>query len=375
MKRRDFLKLISSIPIMSLSQQARSNIGGKKHNYLVMLELKGGNDSLNTFIPISDSAYYSSRPTIAISREESIGITGDLGFHPALKNLRNIYSQSDMALLNNVGYPNPNKSHFTSLDIVEKAVSGDNGWGYEVMKNYDRDLDGIVFSGSSGLFEADAPNFVKMKSIKNFVKQSRWLSINKRSRNPQVLKYNHTKALIKRSANILEHNALNSFTYTPEDKESKMAKQLSQIAKVIKSNTSMPILKLHIPGFDTHANQLSVQSDLLQDLDNSLGEFVGYLKKEGLWGGTVVYAFSEFGRRIRENGNDGTDHGEGYTGFVLGGSVSGGIYGGEVDLSGDNIRYKIDHRQIFHTLEGDWLNVRQVTKMVRGFDKIKFMNS
>jgi uncharacterized protein (DUF1501 family) len=289
--------------------------------------------------------------------------------------MANMFEQSDMAIFNNVGYPKPNKSHFTSLAIVEKGVSGDNGWAYEVMKDYDRDLDGIVFSGSAGLFDADVPNFIKIRNIKNFVRQAKWLKIKKWSSNRQVAKYNHTKTLIKQAAKILEKRALTTKTYIPSNSDSKLAEQFSQIAKVIKSNTNMPILKLHLPGFDTHADQLTIQSELLLDLNDSLQEFRAYLKGEGLWDNTLIYAFSEFGRRIRENGNGGTDHGEGYTGFALGGRVSGGIYGGVTDLGGENIKFKLDHRQLLHTLEDKWVKSGKITRSANDFSKVDFIKS
>jgi len=374
MNRRYFLKFLASVPVASYALQSPAMWRESKNNYLIMLELKGGNDSLNTFIPRSDPIYYSQRPNIAITKDKAIKITTNLGFHPSLPDLAIMYDEKDMALFNNVGYPSPNKSHFTSLAIVEKGISGDSGWAYEVMKNYDRDLDGIVFSGSGGLFDAETPNFIKVKNIKKFVKQSRWLRVNKHSNNHQVIRYNHTKLLIKKSAKILESGALNTQTYTPNDPESKLATQFSQIAKIIKSNTNMPILKLHLPGFDTHADQLSVQSDLLLDLNDSLMEFTNYLKSEGLWNNSLIYAFSEFGRRIAENGNGGTDHGEAYTGFALGGMVSGGSYGEPVDLSEKNIKYQIDHRQLLHAIEKRWLKVGKPTNIVRAFQEIDFLS-
>lgn len=372
MNRRDFVKLIGVLPIITQSTLSNAMMGSGKNNYLIMLELKGGNDSLNTFIPYNNDDYYLNRPTIALDKSEVIEITDDMAFHPSLKNLANMYKDEEMSIFHNVGYPNPNKSHFTSLDIVEKAVSGENGWAFEAMRNKNKDLDGIVFSGSDGLFDATTPNFIKMKNINNFIKQSRGLKINNSS-HPQIKKYNHTKMLIKRSAKILQKSAQSVETYQPSNPESKLAKQFVQISKVIKSNINIPILKLHLSGFDTHADQLDVQGDLLKELDTSLKDFSGYLKSQGLWANSLIYTFSEFGRRVAENGNGGTDHGEAYSGFALGGRVIGGSYGNMPTLSRENLKYEIDHRQLLHAIEKDWLHTDKTSAVVANYDKIRFI--
>jgi hypothetical protein len=253
-------------------------------------------------------------------------------------------------------------------------VSGKNGWAYEAMKGVHGDLDGVVFSGSDGLFDAQTPNFIKMRNIKNFVRQSRGLRI-KRSSNPQVIKYNHTKSLIKASANILQSGPLDIETYTPSNPDSRFAEQFVQIAKIIKSDIDMPILKLHLSGFDTHADQVSRQTELLGELDVSVNEFISYLKSQNLWDNSLIYSFSEFGRRIAENGNGGTDHGEAYTGFALGGRVIGGVYGDMPNLDSKNIKYSIDHRQLLHTLETNWLKRSRPTDMVASFSKIGFVST
>lgn len=371
MNRRQFIKTISALPMFATIPASAMRVNAK-NNYLIMLELKGGNDSLNTFIPFNDEAYYSQRPSIAIPRGQSISITENMAFHPALENLASLYRDEEMSIFHNVGYPNPNKSHFTSLAIVEKGVSGSNGWAYEAMNTHNRDLDGIVFSGSDGLFDADTPNFIKMKNIKKFVKQSKALRVN-RSSNPQARKYNHTKKLIKQSAAILQRGPMGINTYTPSNPESKLAQQFVQIAKVIKSNVNMPILKLHLSGFDTHADQVSAQGDLLKELDVSINDFSKYLKSQNLWDNSLIYAFSEFGRRVAENGNGGTDHGEAYAGFAIGGKVVGGSYGDLPSLSQKNVRYEIDHRQLLHTLETKWLNRGYPTSVVKSFSKVDFI--
>lgn len=374
MDRRNFLKYLATLPIAVSATQASAIWHGERNNYLIMLELKGGNDSLNTFIPRKDPLYYSQRPSIAIPKEKSIKITSELSLNASLRALAKQYANGDMAIFNNVGYPKSNKSHFTSLAIVEKAVSGKNGWAYEAMKGVHGDLDGVVFSGSDGLFDAQTPNFIKMRNIKNFVRQSRGLRI-KRSSNPQVIKYNHTKSLIKASANILQSGPLDIETYTPSNPDSRFAEQFVQIAKIIKSDIDMPILKLHLSGFDTHADQVSRQSELLGELDVSVNEFISYLKSQNLWDNSLIYSFSEFGRRIAENGNGGTDHGEAYTGFALGGRVIGGVYGDMPNLDSKNIKYSIDHRQLLHTLETNWLKRSRPTDMVASFSKIGFVST
>jgi uncharacterized protein (DUF1501 family) len=329
---------------------------------------------LNTFIPYSDELYYSKRPSIAIPEKSCLKINDTIGLHPKLQEFAKLYNEMDLAIFNNVGYPNPNLSHFTSLINVEKAISGDNGWAYEAIKNSSRDLDGIVFSGSTGLFNGDVPNFVKINKIKNFIKQSRRIRISTGSRSPQVVRLNQTKALIKNTGQQLGNAMVGIKSYNPS-KDSRLSRDFAQIATIIKSNINIPVLKLQLSGFDTHADQSNRQGELLKELDSAVKEFSRYLKSQGLWNNTLLYSFSEFGRRIAENGNGGTDHGEAYTGFAMGGRVIGGVYGSAPNLNDKNIEYGIDFRQLLHTLENDWIGGRHVSKSVGEFKKIGFIKN
>jgi len=175
MQRRDFLKLLSAVPLLGATK-AFSLEHSPKRKYLILIELKGGNDGLNTVIPYNDNLYYENRPTLQIPSNQVLKINSELGLNPALGHLQKLYKDKDLSIIQNVGYANPNKSHFTSLDIWETASEskGANGWLYELFKYNQSDhlIDAMVFSGSTGLFEGENPNFLKVKNIRKFVKHS-----------------------------------------------------------------------------------------------------------------------------------------------------------------------------------------------------------
>lgn len=368
MKRRKFIKAIACTPIIganvSWSQQQAKN------KYLVLIELKGGNDGLNTVIPYTDKIYYSKRPTISIASKDIIKLNSEIGLHPSLNYLSELFTNNEMSIIQNVGYENPNKSHFKSIDIWERASRNTkkNGWLYELFNknNPSRLIDAIVFSGSTGLLKGPNSNYIKVNSLHSFIKEAK-LTVSSsgkyiaKNKNQQYLL--NSNKLIKKVATSLESEIgqtkiKNITNKTPLDR------QLSQVSQLINADINIPVFKVSIGGFDTHAEQREGHKELLNELDNALESFSTYLKQQGLWENTLVLTYSEFGRRIAENGNNGTDHGEASCMFCIGGNVKGGIYGGKIDLKNthkDNLIYKVDYKEVYSTLEKKWFQVEHPT--------------
>jgi uncharacterized protein (DUF1501 family) len=177
MKRRDFIKTVAYSSMLSpgLSWSKQKS----KNKYLILIELKGGNDGLNTVVPYNDKLYYSKRPGINIPTDKVIKLDRQIGLHPSLTSLADLYKQGELSIIQNVGYPKPNKSHFTSIDIWERASRNkrSNGWLYELFdkNNTARLIDSIVFSGSTGLFRGPKSNFIKIKTISSFIKEAKLL--------------------------------------------------------------------------------------------------------------------------------------------------------------------------------------------------------
>ncbi len=361
MQRRDFLKLLTAVPLLGASK-VFSLEHSPKRKYLILIELKGGNDGLNTVIPYNDSLYYENRPTLQIPSNQVLKLNSEIGLNPALTHLQKLYKDKDLSIIQNVGYANPNKSHFTSLDIWETASEnkGANGWLYELFKHNQSDhlIDAMVFSGSTGLFEGSNPNFLKVKNIRQFVKHSRKLKI------PDYLSSDPAQAHLLNSINKIHKVASRLEDEVDLDEMQNIKKgkislsdQLMQASFLMQHNVDIPIFKVSIKGFDTHSNQENEHKDKLTELNDALAEFTQVLKSNNLWDDTLIMTYSEFGRRIKENGSKGTDHGEASCMFCMGGKVKGGIYGESPDLSNhhdDNLISKIDFREVYAELEKKW---------------------
>jgi len=364
MQRREFLKLLSVFPFLS-APKAFSLEYNFKRKYLILIELKGGNDGLNTVIPYKDDLYYENRPTLHIPPDEVLKVNSDLGFNPVLTHLKEMYQDKDLSIIQNVGYSNPNKSHFTSLSIWETASKDKsaNGWLYELFKhNQSKNMiDAMVFSGSTGLFEGPNPNFLKVKNLRKFIKRSKKLKIpGYLSSDPTQVHLLNSIKIIKKVASRLENEVDFDEMEDIEKGKISLADQLMQVNTLIQSNVAIPVFKLAIDEFDTHANQENTHKKKLTELNDSLAQFTQNLKSQGLWDNALIVTYSEFGRRIRENGSNGTDHGEASCIFCMGGKVKGGIYGENPNLlnhHNDNLISKIDFREVYATLEKNWFKV------------------
>ena len=362
MQRRDFLKLLSTIPLFSATK-VFSIEHSPKRKYWILIELKGGNDGLNTVIPYNDNLYYENRPTLQIPSNQVLKINSELGLNPALGHLQKLYKENDLSIIQNVGYANPNKSHFTSLDIWETASEnkGANGWLYELFKHNKSDhlIDAMVFSGSTGLFEGSNPNFLKVKNIRQFVKHSRKLKIpDYLSSDPaQVHLLSSINKIHKVASRLEDEVDLDEMQNIKKGKIS-LSDQLMQASFLMQHNVDIPIFKVAIKGFDTHSNQENEHKNKLTELNDALAIFTQELKSNNLWDDTLIMTYSEFGRRIKENGSKGTDHGEASCMFCMGGKVKSGIYGGTPDLKNhhdDNLVSMIDFREVYSEIEKKWL--------------------
>ena len=362
MQRRDFLKLLSTIPLFSATK-VFSIEHSPKRKYWILIELKGGNDGLNTVIPYNDNLYYENRPALQIPSNQVLKINSELGLNPALGHLQKLYKENDLSIIQNVGYANPNKSHFTSLDIWETASEnkGANGWLYELFKHNKSDhlIDAMVFSGSTGLFEGSNPNFLKVKNIRQFVKHSRKLKIpDYLSSDPaQVHLLSSINKIHKVASRLEDEVDLDEMQNIKKGKIS-LSDQLMQASFLMQHNVDIPIFKVAIKGFDTHSNQENEHKNKLTELNDALAIFTQELKSNNLWDDTLIMTYSEFGRRIKENGSKGTDHGEASCMFCMGGKVKSGIYGGTPDLKNhhdDNLVSMIDFREVYSEIEKKWL--------------------
>jgi uncharacterized protein (DUF1501 family) len=372
MNRREFLKA-SSLALLTMQSmpsflaRARDIATGDKT--LVVIQLGGGNDGLNTLVPFTNDAYYAARPQIALSKKDVIPVDTDLGMHPNLRDLATFFDNSELAWIQNVGYPNPNRSHFASMAIWHTASpesSLNDGWIGRVAAQIGDPLCASNIGNNTPL--AFYNESVLAPSINDVDKFEFMLGEKLRVPFQNILKQQREgeSAFIQHSVEQMLENTstiqarLGNYQSAVEYPKNELAKRLQQAAKLIATGLNQKVLYVSMGGFDTHANQRGTHDTLMLHVAESLSAFQKDLEAQGLADKVAVLAFSEFGRRVAENASEGTDHGQGGAMFALGKGIKGGVYGDLPDLenleAGD-IKYQQDFRGVYAKVLDNWLGI------------------
>jgi len=328
-------------------------------NVLVFIQLNGGNDGLNTFIPYENPLYFENRPTIGIEKSKILVTKNGMGFHPALKDFDTILQEGNLSVIQNVGYPNPNRSHFRSQEIWQTASDSnqflDYGWlGRFLDINYkDHLLPSLNVDAIDNLaLKANQSNGITIKDfnkLKNYSASSNGLQL---SDNPQLDFVRKLQYASLEGMSEIEKALQNSQNYSDTYANNPLSKNLEWIAKLIKGNLNSKVYYTSLNGFDTHNNQLATHQKQLTILNDAVYSFYKDLKNNNILGNVTLVVFSEFGRRVKENGS-GTDHGTAAPLFIIGGNNKGQIIGKNPDLinldKGD-LKFDIDFRSVYATL-------------------------
>ena len=326
---------------------------------LVFIQLNGGNDGLNTYVPFDNPLYYQLRPKIALSKNEVVGANNGMAFHPALKNFAQMQQNGDLSVIQNVGYPEPNRSHFRSQEIWQTATASNQylneGWLGRYLDLQCKDHQptaGINLDSIDNLaLKGVEPNAITVKDPNRFKLQSDREESVKLSNNPQL-------DFVRKIANSVTEGsdeiqkALAKSTGEMSYPKTGLAKNLEWIARLIKGNLNSKVYYTSLGGFDTHDNQLDIHNRKLSELNDAIFSFYTDLKKAQLLQNVTVVVFSEFGRRVKDNGN-GTDHGTAAPLFIIGGNTKGKIIGNNpnlADLDNGDLKYEIDFRSVYATL-------------------------
>ena len=392
MDRRHFLKQATTgFPLLFISPSALSQpetpAFSKRKKILILIELRGGNDGLNTLAPYSQSNYYKFRPTLSIPKDKLIPISqkSGLGLHPGLKNLSQMIRNKEVAVLQGVGYPDPSLSHFRSMDIWSTANPKDDlsseGWlkPLIVYKNQQA----LSFSDELGGFEGSPKNVfvIEDKKFKNKKKGKRiqkidWTSSKRNKDNQALAHILNVKSQISKLETVLKSNKANNFDITAS---SSFQRQIKTLLQVISNNHPVSLFKIHLQGFDTHKNQFKQHNKLLKDLDRGMFFLTKYLKELNAWNQTLILTYSEFGRRVKENKSQGTDHGTASVHFAVGGLVKPGFYGHEPVLkTANNLSYHLDFRSLYAAILKEQFGLSETnSQLVKNFYKANnsFLNS
>ncbi len=343
---------------------------------VVLVELAGGNDGLNTFIPYRNDHYHRARPRLAMGKDKVLRVSDELGFHPQAKAAHAMYKAGDMAVLLGVGYPYPNRSHFKSIALW--SVGGDgksapsNGWICGGLEHQYPSIDahGVSFAEDLAVFQSQEGIYISARNaaqLKNFALPSfeSKASANKalemviaRSQHLEQA-MNSLRSKIPETGGAQKMNRMrDGFAKQNRKARSTLAAQLGEVFTLVKGGADIPAFHVRLGGFDTHRGQAARHNKLLSDLFQPIAEFRKQLRSVRQWDNTLILTYSEFGRRFGENNAGGTDHGAANTHFLMGGSVRGGIYGEYPSLAeldgNDDLQFTMDYRGVYAAILQGW---------------------
>lgn len=363
MKRRSLLTLAALSPLLA-SFGLDCFAGDKALPVLVLVELNGGNDSLNTVVPLHQlSAYQQLRPHLGLKAKERLALDDSFALHQALSPLLPVWEQGQLALVHGLGYPEPNRSHFRSIEIWDTASAADqyleSGWlsapGGALARN---GLAGLVFGRNAAPVAGVQSHFLRLDSIEAFLQQAGRLSrIAEQTENPALRHLIRLQNSITDSEQLLRQRLVNKHDLSHSFPSTPFGRQLADVAQLIQLDLGIPIFKVSLGSFDTHRNQRQTHARLLAHLAEGLVALRAVLTRSGHWDKTLVMTYSEFGRRASENASGGTDHGTAATHFVLGGRVKGGHLGTHPDLNAledRDMRFSTDFRRLYQSVLTDW---------------------
>ena len=370
-----------------------------KDPVIVVLQLSGGNDYLNTVIPYTDPLYRDARQAVGIPDSDILKINDSLGFHPSMGVIQNLFNQGNVAVVHGVGYPDSPRSHFRSMDIwhtCEPDKMGTEGWLGMAARDLDPRKENVVTTVSIGpsMFRAVSLPGVPVAAVDNLesyglltgisseLQRSKIIDRFSRMYSPTVgsdfvMNYlGDTGLEAMEGADILKV-APGMYSSTVEYSDSTIGRRLKNIAQIHLANVGTRIFYCDYGSFDSHANQEGMLSQLWTDVSQAIGDFFDDLREHDAADNVIMLLFSEFGRRVKDNGS-GTDHGAAGAAFVMGDPVKGGFYGEYPSLKPETLQQgdlvpNLDFRGFYSTIIEDWLGL-DANPIVKGvFEKPAFI--
>ena len=372
---------------------AASGPGGER--ILVVIQLTGGNDGINTYIPYADDAYRTNRPTLAVPDSQVLHLDDHLGLHPTMTGLKGLYDQGQVAIIQGVGYPNPNRSHFRSMEIWQTADPDkidSEGW---VGKYLDAVRDGRasaltginIGDEASEAFASAHAAVPTIQGLANFgvvfpnnaegdVRTAALRSIQTSDTNTPYGKFFQQTAVTTYDSAARIQAGVKNYKSTVTYPRGSFGDGLKEIAMLISANLGTKVYYISTSGFDTHTNQLRRQPQLLQDISDGLAAFQADLAQMGAADKVLTLAFSEFGRRVHENAGGGTDHGTASEMLIVGKPVKGGLYGAYPSLSNldqGDLKFTTDFRAVYATVLDNWLGANSELVLGNRYEDLKFV--
>jgi uncharacterized protein (DUF1501 family) len=390
--RRDFLKRASLIALAPtvpgfLARTARAAVLERDGRVLVVIQLDGGNHGINTVVPFKDEGYAKARDALRLPIDRLHKVTQEIGLHPAMGDAAKLLEQGRLAIVQGVGYPNPSRSHFNSMAIwqaarLDAADHDGSGW-------LGRGLDGAA-RGASSLFIGSGPPplalrgrravasaLERLDDFKLNVEAEPRRAMGREEPGDEVTAFVRRTMLdayaaADRLAEVGPGDSPGGYFGTP------LSRQLQLVARLFKIGMGSRVFYVIQGGYDTHSRQLPAHATLLGDLSRSLRAFLDDLAAAKLAERVAVLCFSEFGRRVQENGSAGTDHGTAGSVFLAGPGVQAGLAGETpslTDLAGGDLKMGIDFRRVYATVLEDWLGLSAKQALGVAFERLPLFRS
>lgn len=361
---------------------------------VVILQLSGGNDGLNTVIPVRNDIYYKERPRLGIERNKALSLTDEVSLHPSLEFFKTLYDEGNLAVLNSVGYPNPDRSHFRSMDIWHTASQTNEYWQTGWLGRYldaqckgcDKpvqvleidDVLSLALKGKEqkGLAFKDPKRLYNTSQAKYF---KDLVSIHKSNghehEEPVAYLYKTMAETLSSADYIFEQSKLRS-TKT-EYPKTQLGNDFKTIASLALSDITTKVYYVSLGSFDTHINQQAQQQRLFKEMNDAVAAFVSDLKANNRFQDVLLFTFSEFGRRVSQNASGGTDHGTANNMFLISGTLKQkGLLNTLPDLhdlqEGD-LKYKVDFKNVYATILNKWLNANDQQILGKQYDYLSFI--
>jgi uncharacterized protein (DUF1501 family) len=395
MKRREFLEksaLASAMLFLPRFLRSTADLhygSSAEGKVLVVVQLGGGNDGLNTVVPWRNDIYYKLRPGIAHPKKDCLRLTDDLALAPGMEGLKNLFDAGNLAIVNGVGYPNPNRSHFRSMDIWQSASPSDQYWtdgwigrmldaqcpdckpfhALEVDEGLSLTLKGKSINGIALTNPAQLYRNIREPFFHGITSQTPT-----ETHDHPTLDYLH-KTLVETSQSAeYIHSQSKIYATKLEYPQNPFANHLKLIAQLINGGSATKVYYVSLSGFDTHAGQQGRQGRLLKQYSDAMATFCKDLQQNQRFQDVAILTFSEFGRRVAQNASNGTDHGTASNVFLLGGALKRpGIFNPPPsleDLDDGDLKFSVDFRQVYASVLQEWLQVDSRVVLGQGFEAL-----
>ncbi len=372
---------------------------GNKERKLVVVQMSGGNDYLNCVVPYDDPRYVDNRPNVRITEDRVLPMDGKYGFNPGMQPIKELFDQGKVAVIHGVGYPEPNRSHFRSMDIwhtAEPRHITNEGWLGNAVRQMHPEGDNVVAAVNFGgglpraLIAKGAP-VASVTDLETYGLMGHLGAETERSEVLEMFKWIYSMGLgsgptmdlmsqtgldALRGSDMLSQCTL---TYDSEIEydPNAFSKSMKSAAQVLQADIGTRICYTQHGSFDAHTNGIALQEKLLRDVSGGIHDFYSDMKEHDQNEDILILAFSEFGRRVKDNGN-GTDHGSGGVAFLIGDGVQGGQYGeypsmDAKDLVEGDLAFNLDFRSLYTEIMEDWLEVDAREVMDRDYEKVGFL--